>query len=173
MRAWLVLGRRAARSNGAVRKRGLSREQVPILIAADCGGAALSHSLPALNADSVKEVLESVLAPDALLVSDANRCYLPVAAALGIPHESINASAGERVRRALHIQTVNSRHSQIEGFLRSYRGIATKYLDSYIRWFHVIDLGDQPSPRTCLEAAMTRPCLRFANCAWIKELATI
>ena len=57
---------------------------------------------------SVKGVLEPVVAPDALLVSDANRCYPPVAAAPGIPHESINASAGERVRGALHIQTVNA-----------------------------------------------------------------
>ncbi len=111
---------------GKAKKRGLSREQVPILVA-------------------------------------ANRCYPPVAAALGIPHESITASAGERVRGALHIRTVNSRHSQIKGFLRRRRGIATKYLDSYLRWFHLIELGDQPSPRACLEAAIARPRLRFAN----------
>ena len=55
------------------------------------------------------------------------------------------------------------RHSQIKGFLRSFRGIATKYLDSYLRWFHLVELGDQPSPRACLEAAMAKPCLRFAN----------
>ncbi len=136
---------------------------MPILVAADRAGETLSHSLPALNADNVKEVLEPVVAADALLVSDAKRCYPPVAAALDIPHESINASAGERVRGALHIQTVNSRHSQIKGFLRGFRGIATKYLDSYLRWFHLIELGDQPSPRACLEAAMARPRLRFAN----------
>ena len=53
--------------------------------------------------------------------------------------------------------------AQIKGFLRGFRGIATKYLDSYLRWFHLIGLGDQPSPRACLEAAMTKPCLRFAN----------
>ena len=113
----------------------------------------------------MKEALEPVVARDALLVSDANRCYPPVAAALDIPHESINGAAGERVRGALHIQTVNSRHSQIKGFLRGFRGIATKYLDSYLRWFHLIELGDQPSPRACLKAAMARPCLRFANLA--------
>ncbi len=71
----------------------------------------------------MKEGLEPVVAPDALLVSDANRCYPPVAAALDIPHESINASASERVRGAQHIQTVNSRHSQIKGVLRGFRGI--------------------------------------------------
>ena len=111
----------------------------------------------------MREALEPVIARDALLVSDANRCYPSVAAALDIPHESINRSAGERVRGALHIQTVNSRHSEIKGFLRGFRGIATKYLDSYLRWFHLIGLGDQPSPRACLEAAMARPCLRSAN----------
>ena len=126
-------GSSTASRAGKAKKRGLSREQVPILVAADRGGETLSHTLPALNADNVKEVLEPVLAPDALLVSDANRCYPPVAAALDIPHESINASAGERVRGAVHIQTVNSRHSQIKGILRRRRGIATKYLDSYLR----------------------------------------
>ena len=87
---------------------------------------------------------------------DANRCYPPVAAALDIPHENINASAGEQVRDVVHIQTVNSRQNQIVGFLRVRRGIATKYLDSYLRWFHLIALGDQSSPRARLEAAMTR-----------------
>lgn len=157
------LDRKARRRGGKARKRGLSREQVPILVAADRTGGTLSHTLPALNADNVKDMLEPVVAPDALLVSDANRCYPPVAAALDIRHESVNASAGERVRGAVHIQTVNSRHSQIKSFLRGYRGIATKYLDSYLRWFHLIQLGDQPSPRACLKAAMAKPCLQFAN----------
>ena len=155
------MDRKPRRRGGKARKRG--RAKVPVLVAADRAGATLSQTLPALNAKSVKEALEPVVARDALLVSDANRCYPPVAAALDIPHESINGAAGERVRGALHIQTVNSRHSQIKGFLRGFRGIATKYLDSYLRWFHLIELGDQPSPRACLKAAMARPCLRFAN----------
>ena len=157
------LNRKPRRRGGKARKRGLSREQVPILVAADRTGATLSHTLPALNADSVREALEPVIARDALLVSDASGCYPPAAAALTIPHESINRSAGERVRGALHIQTVNSRHSEIKGFLRAFRGIATKNLDSYLRWFHLIELGDRPSPRACLAAAMARPCLRIAN----------
>ena len=78
------LNRKPRKRGGKAQKPGLSREQVPILVAADRGGETLSHTLPALNADSVKEVLEPVLAPDALLVSDSNRCYPPVAAALEI-----------------------------------------------------------------------------------------
>ena len=102
------LDRKPRRRGGKARKRGLSREQVPIPVAADRVGATLSDTLPALNADSVKGVLEPVVARDALLVSDASGCYPPVAAALDIRHENINGAAGERVRGALHIQTVNA-----------------------------------------------------------------
>ena len=74
------LNRKPRRRGGKARKRGLSREQVPILVAADRTGATLSHTLPALDADSVREALEPVIARDALLVSDASGCYPPAAA---------------------------------------------------------------------------------------------
>ena len=75
-------------------------------------------------------------------------------AALGVSHEALNQSNGERVRGELHIQTVNSRHESLKTFLRPHRGIATKYLDSYLRWFHLTGLKRNPTPRTCLNAAI-------------------
>ena len=95
--------RKPRRHGGKARERGLLRTQVPILASADRTDATLSHTLPALNADCAREALEPFIARDTLLVSDANRCYPPVAAALDIPHESINRSAGERGRDALRI----------------------------------------------------------------------
>ena len=68
-RSWTA----AARRGGKARKRGLSREQVPVLVAADRTGETLSCTLPILNAKSVTEALEPVVARDASLVSDANR----------------------------------------------------------------------------------------------------
>ena len=56
------LDRKPRRRGGKARKRGLSREQVPILVAADRAGATLEHVLPAFNADSVKDALEPVVA---------------------------------------------------------------------------------------------------------------
>lgn len=38
-----------------------------------------------------------------------------------------------------------------------------KYLDSYPRWFQQVELSYQPSPRACLAAALSTPCIRFAN----------
>ena len=110
------LNRKPRRRGGKARKRGLSREQVPILVAADRTGATLSHTLPALNADSVREALEPVIARDALLVSDASGCYPPAAAALTIPHESINRSAGERVRGACTSRRSTAATARSRGF---------------------------------------------------------
>ncbi len=101
------------------------------------------------------ERLRPMLQPDALLVSDANPCYPRVAQALGVGHEAINQSAGERVRGALHIQTVNSRPREFKLFLKPFRGIATSYLDSYLRWNHLLNRqGGRRRPQVCLRAAV-------------------
>ena len=57
----------------------------------------------------------------------------------------------------------NLHHSQLKGFLRRYRGISTKYLDSYLRWFHLIGMVGRASPRACLAAAISSPCIHFGN----------
>ena len=82
--------------------------------------------LSSQNAETLQAVLEPVLDTDIVLVSDGHGSYPPCAAAMGVHHEALNLSSGERVRDAFHIQTVNSRHRQLKGFLRRYRGISTK-----------------------------------------------
>ena len=147
------LDRKARRRGGKASKRGLSDEQVPVLVAADRSGATVSAVLPAVSAAHLQAVLGPVLDQDALLVTDGCSSYPPCAAALGVSHEALNQTAGERFRGELHIQTVNSRHERLKTFLRRHRGVATKYLDSYLRWFHLAVLPRQPTPRAVLAAA--------------------
>lgn len=146
--------RKPRKRGGKAKRRGLSDEQVPVLMAADRTGATISAVLPAVTADAIRAVLMPVLDKDALLVTDGCASYPPCATALGVSHEAINLSAGERVRGELHIQTVNNRHSRLKDFLRARRGIATHYLDSYLKWFHLIALYPDPAPRYCLAEAM-------------------
>ena len=134
------LGRKARRRGGKAKKRGLSREQVPVLMAADRSGTTVSAVLPRVDAAALAAALDPVVAKDALLVSDGGASYPPCAAALGVSHEALNRSMGERVRGDLHVQTVNSRHSRLKDFLRPRRGIATRYLDNYLSWFHLVGL---------------------------------
>ncbi len=147
------LDRKARKRGGKASKRGLSDEQIPVLVAADRSGATVSAVLPTVSAAHLQAVLQPILDPDALLVTDGCTSYPPCAAAMGISHESLNQTAGERVRGELHIQTVNSRHERLKTFLRRHRGIATKYLDSYLRWFHLAVLPRHPTPRAVLAAA--------------------
>ena len=123
-------------------------------MAADRSGTTVSAVLPAVTAEAIRGVLAPVLDQDALLVTDGCTSYPPCAAALGVSHEVLNQSDGERVRGELHIQTVNNRHSRLKDFLRARRGVATKYLASYLRWFHLIALHPEPTPRYCLAAAI-------------------
>jgi len=71
-----------------------------------------------------------------------------------VTHEVLNQSAGERVRGDLHFQTVNSRHERLNDFLRNHRGVATKYLENSLNWFHLAVLPKNPTARACLNAAM-------------------
>ena len=98
-------------------------------MAADRSGTTVSAVLPRVDAAALAAALDPVVAKDALLVSDGGASYPPCAAALGVSHEALNRSMGERVRGDLHVQTVNSRHSRLKDFLRPRRGIATRYLD--------------------------------------------
>jgi transposase-like protein len=148
------LNRPARKRGGKATKRGLSREQVPILVAADRRGTTLSAVLPEVSAKAIQAVLEPAIDKDALLVTDGAAVYPRCAANLGIRHEALNQSAGERVRGDLHIQTVNNRHQRIKTFLAPFRGIATKYLPNYLRWFQCLGLAPHPSSRACLNAAL-------------------
>ena len=74
--------------------------------------------------------IELIVTPDILLVSDGNNAYPPCAAAMGVRHEALNLSKGERVRGTIHIQTVNNRHSRLKAFLRRYNGVSTKFIRS-------------------------------------------
>ena len=68
-----------------------------MLVAADRSGATVSTVLPAVAAAHLQAALAPVLDKDALLVTDGGTSYPPCAAALGVSHEVLNQSAGERV----------------------------------------------------------------------------
>ena len=89
----------------------------------------------------------------ALLVSDGGASYPPCAAALGVSHEALNRSMGERVRGDLHVRGEQP-PQPVEGLPAERRGIATRYLVP--SWFHLVGLAPGANDRACLAAAVTR-----------------
>ena len=131
--------RPARKRGGKAAKRGLSAEQVPVLIARDRDAATTDQVLDNRSALSIGAVLEPVIAKDAVLVSDGAQAYRVVADKAGIAHVGLNLSAGERSRGIYHIQNVNAYCSRLKTWMRRFNGVATKYLDSYLGWHRIND----------------------------------
>ena len=156
------LDRKARKRGGKASKRGLSDEQVPILFAVDRSGTTVCSVLPSVTGDNVQAVLEPMIDDDIILVTDGNNIYPPCAKSLGIKHEALNLSAGERKRGVFNISRVNNRHSLFKGFLHRFRGVSSKYLGNCLRWFQRYVLLKLP-PRSYLVITITGQSLRFAN----------
>lgn len=133
------LRRPARKRGGKASKRGLSDEQVPVLIARDRNKATADEILPDRSAKSLSAALEPVIAKTAVLVSDGAAAYCAFASKAGLAHVPLNLSAGERVKGIYHIQNVNNYDSRLKGWMRRFNGVATKYLDSYLGWYRACD----------------------------------
>ena len=133
------LTRPARKRGGKASKRGLSDEQVPVLIARDRNTATTDQILEDRSAKSISAVLEPVIAKTAVLVSDGAQTYAAFARQAGVAHVGLNLSAGERTCGIYHIQNVNAYGSRLKTWMRRFNGVATKYLDSYLGWHRTND----------------------------------
>lgn len=148
------LSRPARKRGGKAAKRGLSDEQVPVLIARDTAKAVTDQMLTDRSAKSIAAVLGPVVAKQAILVSDGAQAYRAFANEASILHVALNLSAGERSWGVYHIQNVNNYCSRLKTWMRRFNGVATKYLDSYLGWHRNKDReGDSFNASGLLSAA--------------------
>jgi len=147
------LTRPARKRGGKASKRGLSDEQVPVLIARDRNKATADEILPDRSAKSLSAALEPVIAKTAVLVSDGAAAYCAFASKAGLAHVPLNLSAGERVKGIYHIQNVNNYDSRLKSWMRRFNGVATKYLDSYLGWHRACDRAGGSLSASCALAA--------------------
>jgi transposase-like protein len=150
------LDRPARKRGGAARKRGMSDEQVCILVARDRTGETANFVTG--KGPVTKRQLHRDLAPvldrDVLLVTDGNAVYRYFALEAGISHEAVNLRAGVRTRGAVHVQNVNAYHSRFHQWLSRFNGVATRYLPHYLAWRQVIDASKLRSSEQLLKAAI-------------------
>jgi len=139
-------------------KRGISNEQMCILVARDRGGQTIDAvtGKGALRKQHLLEHLGPRLEHDVLLVTDSHGAYPAFAREAGISHEAVNVSAGIRKRGALHIQNVNAYHSRMRAWLVPFRGIASRYLSHYFGWRWALDGRRIASWDAFLRAALGR-----------------
>ena len=153
------LQRAPRKRGGKATKRGISNEQMCILVARDRTGKTLDW-VPGkgpLTRAQLHEHLKARLEPDVLLVTDGHKAYRAFAHEAGITHEAVNLRAGIRVRGAIHVQNVNAYHSRLRGWLQPFRGVASRYLGNYLGWRWALDGGRIDTPGALLRAALGVP----------------
>lgn len=134
------LDRKPRKRGGSASKRGLSKEQVPVLVARDRSGGTADFILAADGKTNIVAALKPILASDTILCTDGSSVLAAAAKEIGVTHRPINVSAGQRVIAGVyHIQNVNAYDSRLKNWIRRFHGVATKYLDSYLGWFRAID----------------------------------
>jgi hypothetical protein len=100
------------------------------------------------------DALQSVLARDVLVVTDANPTYTAFCHAEGFSHQVVNLSQGQRVNGAFHVQHVNAYHSRFKGWLERFHGVATKYLSNYLGWRRALEQQRHMTPESLLNTAL-------------------
>lgn len=105
----------------SARKRGLSREQISILVACDRPGTTTEYWLTDSRKGAIMAVLNPLLPADAVVTSN-----------------------GRHAIGAWHIQNVNSYHGQLKGWMRRFHGVANSYLENYLEWFRALDRTPRP-----------------------------
>lgn len=138
-------------------KRGISREQIPVLTAVSRGSRS-SHMtvLPGVPTTmSVVAALAPVMSKDLVLCSDSAGLYKPAGKALGVTLRQI--PRGMHKLGPYHIQNVNALHSRIKAWFRPFMGVATKNLPVYLAWFRFFDESEGRTPKAFLRDSVSRP----------------
>ncbi len=151
------LERKPRKRGGRASKRGISNEQVCILIARDRSKQTLDFvtGKGPMTKTILTRHLKPSLDPDTLLISDSNPTYNAFCKAENITHQAINLSQGQRViKGAYHVQNINAYHSRFKTWLNRFHGVATKYLENYLGWCRVMDQYHNLTPEMLLKSAL-------------------
>lgn len=138
---------RPAKTRGTkAKKRGLSQEQIPVLVARDrSSGATLTAIIPSRSAKDIGDKLIPALSLDSLLCSDGSTAYGAIGKQLGIEVKSV---AAKKAAGPYHVNNVNAYDSRLKGWMFRFCGVATKYLDNYLGWHRMLDkTGPPPSAK--------------------------
>jgi transposase-like protein len=132
-------GRKPRKRGGRASRKERGLDLIPILVARDRSGATADFLLDAVSNACLSQALKPRIHSDAILCTDGSAAMAAAARDLGLHHEPVNRSAGERVRGPWHIQNANAYHSRLKSWITRFKGVATDYLENYLGWFRALD----------------------------------
>ena len=122
------------------RKRGLSKDQIGIMCAIDRNGNIIAEPISRgmASAEAIENLFKDRMGEDTIACVDSCRSFIKFAKNTGIELQRIKS--GKKKEGIYHIQHVNSFHSKLKTWLMRFKGVATKYLSSYLSWFRWLEL---------------------------------
>lgn len=124
-------GRKARRRQEPASKRGLSNEQVCIMVATDRNGheiaTVIDREKP--SEDAIIKGISNNIGDGCCLITDGLHSFNKLATIRAQKHYIVKNL--KEYTNLIHINTVNSIHSLFKSMIRQYRGVATKYLNRY------------------------------------------
>jgi transposase-like protein len=134
--------RKARKRGGVAVKRGISKEQVSILVARDRTKNTSSQlaGMGRIDSQTLQKKIGPQIAPGSILCTDEEPTFRAFCCKAKIAQITINSKAKNRIIDGIyHIQNVNAFHSRYKLWEARFKGIATKYTDNYLVWFNFLD----------------------------------
>jgi len=135
------LNREARKRGKSVSTRGISDKQVAVIVSADRRKTLnLKVScLGRITKENINQAIGNMVNERTVLCSDGHVSYKGFALDKSLEHHVLKASLKEHVKeKKFHIQHVNSMYSRLKNWIdKRFLGVATKYLQNYMNWFHV------------------------------------
>ena len=131
---------RKSRQRGhSIHHSGLSREWVCVPCALNHDGRSFAQAakLGKISTEALERAFENRIAPGSTLCTDYEKAYHRFSDRSGL--QLIQVRRNQTVRGIYGIQRMNSYHSRLKAFTDRFRGVSTKYLNNYLRWFSFLD----------------------------------
>ena len=145
------LKKKARHRGGSATQRGISSEQIAVLVARDRSGHTMDAILFKSNKDTLAQILLPNVDKDSLLCSDSKPSYKAFAKKYDRILKTINSKAKEYVKEHIyHIQNVNAYDSRLKVWMKHFNGVSTKYLETYLGWMRLLDTHKSLTPEELL-----------------------
>lgn len=151
--------RKPRKRGGVSALRGISHEQVCVLVARDRNKNTVSKvsCLGRIQTEKVDRLVGSLLSPSNVLCTDAWRAYKTYAVSKGVEHYGLKDR--HVLKGIYHIQNVNSYHARLKKWMDRFNGVASKYLDNYLAWFKFLDSKGFEDNKAILGEMIVESCL--------------
>jgi hypothetical protein len=145
------LPRKARKRGGSSAQRGLSTEQIPIIVARDRHGATTDAVLPRLNRASIAAALDGVVTKANTFRCDGGSAIVAVARRAEIvAHVLPRPGKPDPLAPEYHLNTVNADHGRLKEWLRRFHRVATKNLPNYLGWRRALEALGQRAPAAAI-----------------------